>query len=86
MLPEAIRSVPGKSTRPEKIIVVDDGFTDETRQVVEKFGSEITCRYKEDGGNFSAINLGLKGLNSKYVRIFDDYDVALSNASSPRYV
>ncbi len=45
-------------------LIVDDGSSDSTKELVEKFISEnklnIRYIYKENGGKHTAINLGVK--------------------------
>ncbi|MBV8546431.1 MAG: glycosyltransferase, partial [Acidobacteria bacterium] len=55
----AIRSVLGQTQPPFEIIVVDDGSTDRTRDVLESFGSQITVIEQPHAGAYVARNRGL---------------------------
>jgi len=54
---EAIESALGQ-THPAEAIVVDDGSTDHSRQVSERFGSRVLAIFKPNGGHGSAMNAG----------------------------
>ncbi|MDQ3929166.1 MAG: glycosyltransferase family 2 protein, partial [Chloroflexota bacterium] len=59
-LDTAITSVLNQTRRPDEIIVVDDGSTDDTAQVVAKYAHEVVRYvYKENGGAGSARNRGI---------------------------
>jgi glycosyltransferase involved in cell wall biosynthesis len=57
-----------------EIIVVDDGSTDDTPRRVRKFGSAIAYFQKENGGQASAFNFGLRRARGKYVALLDADD------------
>ncbi len=56
-----------------KIAVVDDGSTDGTWQVVQKFknNSQVELFHKENGGKYTALNLGLSKTESDLVGCLD---------------
>ncbi|MDL0414398.1 glycosyltransferase family A protein, partial [Clostridioides difficile] len=59
-------------------LIVDDGSSDSTKELVEKFISEnklnIRYIYKENGGKHTAINLGVKNADGELFFIVDSDD------------
>lgn len=80
---EAIRSVAGQTYPPHTIIVVNDGSTDGTAEMVDAFALScaIPLRHisKENGGLSSARNAGIKASTSEFVAFLDADDVWESN-------
>lgn len=74
-LSEAIRGILGQTLPPSQVLVVDDGSTDNTRDVVAAFGSSVQYISKSNGGKSSALNLGLQHATGASVWIFDDDDL-----------
>ena len=67
----AVRSI-AASTHPVEIIVVDDGSTDGTADIVEALGLPgVTLIRKENGGKPSALNAGLKAAAHDLVVMVD---------------
>lgn len=67
----AVRSIVG-STHPVEIIVVDDGSTDSTAEIVEALGLPgVTLIRKENGGKPSALNAGLAAASHDLVVMVD---------------
>jgi glycosyltransferase involved in cell wall biosynthesis len=71
---EAIDSVLNQTLRPAEIIVVDDGSTDDTKNVISNFGSRITYLPVENGGVSRARNIGIKQSRSEYIAFLDSDD------------
>jgi glycosyltransferase involved in cell wall biosynthesis len=74
---ETVKSVLAQTYRDFEVIVVDDGSTDHTREVLEPFGNDITYIHKENGGACSARNLGIRYSDSEFVACLDCDDVWL---------
>lgn len=55
---EAIESALNQTYRNLEVIVVDDGSTDGSREVIERFRRDVRVIYKENGGQASALNAG----------------------------
>jgi cellulose synthase/poly-beta-1,6-N-acetylglucosamine synthase-like glycosyltransferase/peptidoglycan/xylan/chitin deacetylase (PgdA/CDA1 family) len=67
----AVRSIIA-STHPVEIIVVDDGSTDRTAEIVEALGLPgVTLIRKENGGKPSALNAGLAAASHDLVVMVD---------------
>lgn len=79
-LKAAISSLLRQTLLPDEIIVVDDGSTDDTAQVVASFGLRIVYLRKTNGGKSSALNMGLQHASREFVYILDDDDVAAPEA------
>jgi hypothetical protein len=78
---EAIRSVLAQSWRPIELIVVDDGSTDGSRDVLRRFeGPEVRVIAVENGGVGRARNLGIEAARGEVVA-FLDQDDALTERS-----
>ncbi len=76
----AISSVLAQSFPPAQIVVVDDGSTDNTHEIVAEFASQVEYIAKENGGKSSALNFGLQHARGKSIWIFDDDDIAEPDA------
>jgi glycosyltransferase involved in cell wall biosynthesis len=80
-LEEAIESVLNQTYRNIEIVVVDDGSTDNSRQILEKFKSypQIKIVLKENGGQASCFNAALPYLTGKYICLLDADDYFSAN-------
>lgn len=74
---QAIDSVLGQDYPQDKvqIVVVDDGSTDDTPERVKKYGSRIDYLPKPNGGQASALNLGLARVRGEFIVLLDADDV-----------
>ena len=57
-----------------RIIVVDDGSEDDTRERVAKYIPRVTYLYKENGGQASAFNAGVAIARGEFVSFLDADD------------
>ena len=69
---ETIESCLAQTYSATEIIVVDDGSTDNTEEIVKKL--PVTYIKKENGGVATARNLGIKNAKTKYVLPLDSDD------------
>jgi GT2 family glycosyltransferase len=76
MVCECLDSLLGQTRRLDQIIVVNDGSTDGTRDVLAKYGASITVIEQANAGKARALNAGLERCTEDYVWICDDDDIA----------
>ncbi len=63
-LVQALESVLNQSRPPDEIIVVDDGSTDGTADLLAGYKDRVRYLYKPNGGLPSALNFGLAATNA----------------------
>ena len=76
-LERCINSIINQTYVPKKIILVDDGSTDNSRNIADKFAAEyefVSVIHKENGGLSSARNAGLAITETEYVTFVDSDD------------
>jgi len=75
LLPNAIRSALNQTVAHLcDIVVVDDGSTDDTREVVASFGSRIHYLYQPNAGLAAARNTAIRASRNEFVAFLDDDD------------
>jgi glycosyltransferase involved in cell wall biosynthesis len=74
-LTEALDSILDQTWDDFEIIVIDDGSTDETGDVVGSYGDQVRYFYKPNGGPSSARNMGIERARGGYVAFLDSDDL-----------
>lgn len=76
-LPQAIESCLKQTYSNIEIIVIDDGSTDNSLEIIKSYGNQITWQsIPRSGGNY-ARNLGLKLASGEYIQFLDADDYIL---------
>jgi len=72
---KCIESILNQSYSNIEIVLVDDGSTDNSREVISNFeeGAKIRCIHQKNNGAAAARNTGIKNANGKYI-VFVDAD------------
>lgn len=80
LIAETLKSLQHQEYDQYEIIVVDDGSTDNTKEIVEQIADHKT-RYisKANGERAAARNFGARAAKGKYINFFDSDDLALPN-------
>ena len=83
-LPDCIDSVLRQSYPNLDIIVVNDGSTDNTNEVIKKYAGHITYIVLNNSGLPNARNIGLKKAQGEYVLFLDADDMLHRNSITDR--
>jgi glycosyltransferase involved in cell wall biosynthesis len=75
LIGETLRSVLAQSHRPAEVIVVDDGSTDATAEVVSAFAPAVRYLRKPNGGVASARNHGAREATGTWLAFVDSDDL-----------
>lgn len=76
-LSDAIESVLRQTWTNLELIVIDDGSSDETRELVSRYGEKIQYFYQSNSGLAVARNRGLELARGEFILFLDDDDVLL---------
>lgn len=79
---KSIKSILNQSYKNFKLIIVNDGSNDNTKNILKKFNKRKNIKIfnlKKNIGRTNALNFGLKRCKTKYIAILDADDVSLKN-------
>jgi glycosyltransferase involved in cell wall biosynthesis len=76
----AIDSALAQTHPRTEVVVVDDGSTDDSREVIAAYGARVTPVLKANGGQASAFNAGLPVTRGEVVLFLDADDLLLPTA------
>jgi glycosyltransferase involved in cell wall biosynthesis len=74
-LAETLDSILGQSYRPLEVILVDDGSTDGTAAVAERYGEHVTYMRQDNAGPAVARNVGLGAATGEFISFLDADDL-----------
>lgn len=83
-LPQAIDSALRQSWKATEVVVVDDGSTDLSAEIVRGYGDSIVPVLQVNGGQASALNAGLAASHGEIICFLDADDVF--SASKAEYI
>ncbi|WP_019503579.1 glycosyltransferase [Pleurocapsa sp. PCC 7319] len=73
-LPKAIESVLQQTYKNFELIVVDDGSTDNSREVIESFQGQLTAIFQANSGQGMAFNTGIAKAQGEIICLLDADD------------
>jgi glycosyltransferase involved in cell wall biosynthesis len=79
---EAIESALRQDYPVKRILVIDDGSTDGSREVIAQFGERVEAIFKQNGGQVSAYNRAVEELDGDIAILLDSDDLLYPDAVS----
>lgn len=79
-LKDAIDSALNQSYKNTEVIVVDDGSTDHSKEIIMSYGDKVRSFFQKNHGQVSAINKGWKEAKGEVIFFLDADDVLKPNA------
>ncbi|MGE5547859.1 MAG: glycosyltransferase [Solirubrobacterales bacterium] len=80
-LADAIDSALAQDLPGTEVVVVDDGSTDESRAVIQRYRDRVVAVLKDNGGQGSAFNAGFAASRGSVVNFLDADDMLMPDAA-----
>ena len=80
-LRDAVDSALGQTYAHTEVIAVDDGSTDDSREIIASYGERIIAVFKKNGGQASAFNTGFLASKGEIVIFVDADDFLFPSAA-----
>jgi len=74
IISRAIDSVLKQTYLPNEIIVVDDGSTDNTNEILKSYRSRINCIWQKNSGVSASRNTGIEKASGQWIALLDSDD------------
>lgn len=79
-LKQAVETALAQTYENVEVIVVDDGSTDSSREILRGFMAKVKVIEKANGGQASAFNIGIKAASGDYILLLDSDDLLFPQA------
>lgn len=76
---DTIDNMLSQSLTPHEVIVIDDGSTDSSVEVIRSFGDRVHLIQQKNKGPGAARNAGLKVASGQFIQLMDSDDLASRN-------
>jgi glycosyltransferase involved in cell wall biosynthesis len=84
-LTTAVESVLSQTYKNFEVIIVDDGSTDDTPSVVDKFSEQVRCIRQENQGLAGARNTGIRNARGHLIGLLDADDQWLPHLEGDQF-
>jgi glycosyltransferase involved in cell wall biosynthesis len=72
---KALDSALSQTLQPAEVIVINDGSSDETLEIVQRFGNKVRCISHENKGLPAARNTGIENAQYEWIALLDSDDL-----------
>lgn len=80
LIGETLDSLLAQTRRPDEILVIDDGSTDSTPEVLGRYDAEFRVIRQDNAGKATALNRALSEAQGDLIWVVDDDDILLPEA------
>ncbi|AEA65940.1 glycosyltransferase family 2 protein [Burkholderia gladioli] len=81
-LREAIDSALAQTVGDVRVLIVDDGSTDDSRDIIRSYGERVTAVFQENRGQVAAYNRAMEHVTSRYAILLDADDLLYADAAA----